>query len=215
MPPLPFSGERRAVSEYLAVIVLMAAALGLAMALYQDYSSSFRLVAPPPFSFSYRVVDSGLGFEQVTAEFQFQGSVSFNRLLLNGTSRGYLSLAPNGTYVPADGGVEFFSVVIPLQGQLVVSNVTSAVVDGVVATSVNASAGRHGLIVVAGGNYSITSPSFAGWRQSGLDPNPLMGPSDLTKPASSFTFLVPMEPGSTLTIEILYPGGSAVGVIDA
>jgi len=213
MPPPPFSDSRRAVSTYLAVLVLMASAFGLAAALYQDYSASFRLTAPPPFTFSFQAVDSGKGFEQVVASFQFDGDVTLTGLLLNGTSRGYLSLGSDGNYVPARGGTEFFSLVLPSGGILTVSNVSSAMIDGVLSTSVNASKGRHSLIVVASGNYSISGPSFSASRQSGLDPLPFMKPDDTTRPSTYFSLLVPMAPGTMLTVSLLYAGGTAEGVI--
>jgi len=215
LPPLPFSRNRRAVSEYFSVLVLIAATLGLSAFLYQAYSSSFRFAAPPPFSFGFRAVDTGSGFEQVTVEFQFQGLVEFSDLLLNGTSNGYLSLGADGSYAPARGGVEFFSFVLPLSGQLTISNVSFALVDGEVASSIYASAGRHAAIVVAGGNYTISAPSFDASRQSGVDPAPFMSPENLSKPASSFTLLLPMKSGSTLTVTLVYSNGLAEGVVDA
>ncbi|HVP23076.1 MAG TPA: hypothetical protein VMS77_04100 [Conexivisphaerales archaeon] len=213
MPPPPFSRGRRALSTYFAVLVLISAALGLSMALYEGYSSSFRLAAPAAFQFSYRSVDSGKGFEQVTAQFQFDRDVVVSGLLLNGTWKGYLSLGTDGNYVPAAGGIEFFSVVLPAQGTLTVTNVSSAVVDGYLSTSYWAARGRHSLIVVASGNYSLSAPSFSASRESGVDPMPFASPDDLTKPSSSFSLLLPLEPGSTLAVTLLYSGGTAEGVV--
>jgi hypothetical protein len=197
------------------VLVLVAAAFGLSLALYEDYSSSFRFLAPPVCDFSYRSVDSGKGFQQVMVGFQFDRNVVFRGLLLNGSSKGYLSLGPDGSYVSARGGIEFFSVVIPYPGQLTVSNVTSAIVDGVVTSSTNVSKGRHSMIVVSSMNYSLAAQSFSASRQSGLDPLPFMGPDDLSKPANLYRLLLPMKPGSSLTVTLLFEGGTASGDINA
>ncbi len=116
MPSSHFSSRCRAVSTYFAVLILIAASLGLSLVLYDGYSSALRLEAPPVCEFRFRAVDSGLGYEQVLVEFKFDRNVTLEGLLLNGTAGGFLSLSPDGSYIPANGGIEFFSFVLPSDG---------------------------------------------------------------------------------------------------
>jgi hypothetical protein len=71
------------------------------------------------------------------------------------------------------------------------------------------------MIVASSVNYSLAAQAFNASRQSGLDPLPFMGPDDLSKPASLYRLLLPMEPGSSLTVTLLFEGGTASGDINA
>ncbi len=202
-------------STYIAVLVLTAASIGLSLVLYEGYSTSFRFWAPPVVTFSYQVADTGAGFEQVVATFQFDRNVTFEGVLYNGTSPGFCSLSADGGYVRASGGVEFFSVVLPNGGILTASNVSFASVDGFALRGQTLDAGRHALIVNATGGYSLSAPGFKASRQSGVSPIPLEYPDDTSSPANRFVLLLPMNAGTSLTVTLLYHGGTAKGAISA
>lgn len=203
----------RGVSSYLGVIVLLAAAFALSALLYQSLYSSFKFSVPPIYTFRFERSDTGLGFEQVTASFEFDRPVKMQGLLLNGSEWGFASLGSDGNLVKATGGVEFFSVVLPLSGTLEVNGASSAVVDGVIGMSVPVSAGRHALIVVAFGDYTITAPGFIASRQVGVDSLPFRAPDVLSFPSRSFVIQLPMKPQSVLDVKLIYEGGMASGTI--
>lgn len=213
MPPSAPSFSRRGLSSFLGVLVLLAAAFGLSALLYQGFASSFRFVEPPIYSFRFSAADTGLGFLQVEARFDFDRPVRVGSLLLNSSERGFAAMAPDGSYIPSPGGVEFFSVNLPQGGSIQVSNVSFAIIDGIIATSSNVSLGRHAVLLAASGDFRITAPGFQASRASGTEPWPFEVPNDLSQGTKIFVILLPLKEGSTLKVTLLFDGGIANGFI--
>jgi hypothetical protein len=195
--------------------VLTAASVGLSLVLYEGYSASFRFTAPPVSTFSYQAADTGAGFEQVLAVFQFDRNVVFQGILYNGTYSGFSSLSAAGTIVRASGWIEFFSATLPQDGPLSVANASLVIVDGFSLGNQSLTHGRHAFIVKASGNYSLAAPGFSASRQVGLSPLPLLTPDDVSKPARAFALLLPMVAGTRLSVTLLFQGGTASGAISA